>query len=82
MRYILFAKAECPFCVAAVELLSEAKLQHNVINFEANQKEILNEIKRAHDWATVPMIFKREGSSIEFIGGFTDLQRHLGEDGG
>ena len=41
---------------------------------------ILQEIKEAYNWPTVPMIFQvRDNTSINFIGGFTDLEKHLDE---
>ena len=75
MRYILFTKETCSFCVKAIDLLKQNNLPHSVVSFEPGQEEVLSEIKKAHDWKTVPMIFYREGQDIKFIGGFTDLQQ-------
>tara|TARA_Y100000593_G_C4264536_1_gene314043 strand:+ start:103 stop:300 length:198 start_codon:yes stop_codon:yes gene_type:complete len=61
----------------AVDLLEEKELDHSVVNFQHSQTELLNEVKEAHDWKTVPMIFQREGQNIKFIGGYTDLEKHL-----
>ena len=77
MRYILITREGCPYCSMAVELLKEAKLEHNVVNFQRNQSDLLNEVKEAHDWKTVPMVFMREGNKIEFLGGYTDLKNYL-----
>ncbi len=77
MRYILFAKKTCPFCIKAETLLKENNLLYNVVNFESNQEGVLSEIKKAHNWNTVPMIFERNEADIKFIGGFTDLQKWL-----
>ena len=73
----MFAKESCPFCVKAEALLQQNNLLYNVVNFEPNQESVLTEIKRAHNWNTVPMIFERTGADIKFIGGFTDLQKWL-----
>jgi len=73
MRYVVFAKEACPYCVSARELLESRKEEHKIINFSPEQEEVLNEIKNACDWKTVPMIFCREGDNIQFIGGYTDL---------
>ena len=81
MRYILFTREGCPYCSMAVDLLKAKGLQHNVVNFERNQADLLDEVKTAHDWKTVPMVFAREGSSIEFIGGYTDLRDRLVPNG-
>jgi len=77
MRYILFIKEECSFCVKAVQLLEEKKLNYKLVVFDSSQEMILQEIKEAHDWATVPMVFYRNGSLIKFIGGYTDLLEEI-----
>jgi len=78
MRYILFVKGNCPFCNDAVKLLEQKNMPYNVVNFDSEQEGVLTEIKKAHEWETVPMIFYRDGSDIKFIGGYTDLQQLLG----
>ena len=77
MRYILFIKQTCPFCVKAVQLLQQRGLPYKIVDFEPDQEEVLREIKEAHSWKTVPMIFERDGADIKFIGGFTDLEEWL-----
>ena len=77
MRYILFIKEDCPFCVKAKALLDEKGLEYKLVNFSGQQESILQEMKDAYDWKTVPMIFSRVGSVINFIGGFTDLVNSL-----
>ncbi len=77
MRYILFIKEECPFCVKAKDLLDERGLDYKLVNFSGQQQSILQEMKDAYDWKTVPMIFSRSGNKINFIGGFTDLANSL-----
>jgi len=77
MRYILFVKDECPFCVKAVELLQQEEKPYNLVQFDEGQRETLKEIKEAHNWSTVPMVFFRNGQDIRFIGGYTDLQQWL-----
>ena len=77
MRYILFVKETCPFCVSAVDMLEKKGQDYNTGVFGSDQLGTLEEMKKAYDWATVPMIFKRDGSQIEFIGGFTELMDHL-----
>ncbi len=81
MRYILFTREGCPYCSMAVELLEAKGLEHKVVNFQRSQADLLNEVKKAHDWKTVPMVFAREGSDIEFIGGYTDLKERLVPNG-
>jgi len=77
MRYILFVKDECPFCVKAVELLGQKEKPYSLVQFDEDQREVLKEIKEAYSWSTVPMVFFRDGQDIKFIGGYTDLQQWL-----
>ncbi len=80
MRYILFIKEDCPYCVDAVQLLEEKGMSFNTVVFDPEQEDVLKEIKTAYDWKTVPMVFYRNGSLIKFVGGYTDLLEEL-EDG-
>jgi glutaredoxin len=74
MRYVVFAKESCPYCVKTVELLEDKEQNFKVVNFEADQTKILGEIKEACRWETVPMIFKvSDENKIKFVGGYTDL---------
>jgi glutaredoxin len=74
VRYIVFAKETCPFCVKAAELLEERKQNFKVVNFEESQTKVLEEIKEAYRWETVPMIFEvSDENQIKFVGGYTDL---------
>ena len=80
MKYVLFVRESCPFCVKAKEILDLKGIEFKVVNFKEDQTDILQEIKKAYEWPTVPMIFQvRDNSSIKFIGGFTDLEKHLDE---
>ncbi len=80
MRYILFTKKTCIFCERAIDLLNNNDLDFKVVDFKEEQQDILEQIKLAHDWGTVPMVFKREGNRIDFIGGYTDLVEHLKDE--
>tara|TARA_B100001123_G_C14330002_1_gene638738 strand:- start:151 stop:393 length:243 start_codon:yes stop_codon:yes gene_type:complete len=77
MSYIVFCKPTCPFCVSAVELLENKNKTFRVVDFNDDQLEILEDMKLAFEWPTVPMVFHREGHTLEFIGGYTDLTKHL-----
>jgi glutaredoxin 3 len=77
MRYILFVKEICPFCVKAVQLLEDKGVKYNLVTFDPGQEEILKEVKTAYDWKTVPMVFYRNNNLIKFIGGYTDLLEEL-----
>ena len=73
MKFILFIKESCPFCIKAQNLLEERGLDFSVVNFEPDTTRVLQEIKSAYDWQTVPMVFERDREMIRFIGGYTDL---------
>ena len=77
MNYIVYVRDNCPFCVKAEELLNIKNLNYKIVNFSDDQTELLSEIKDAYSWPTVPMIFRREKNEIEFIGGYTDLEKIL-----
>jgi len=77
MNYIVYVRDNCPFCVKAEELLNTKNLNYKIVNFSADQTQLLSEIKDAYGWTTVPMIFRREKNEIEFIGGYTDLEKIL-----
>ena len=77
MRYIIFMKNDCPYCVDAIELLKSKDLNYNSIVFNEGQDSILSEVKDAYQWKTVPIIVSREDDNIKLIGGYTDLVEHL-----
>tara|TARA_Y100000034_G_scaffold132209_1_gene194647 strand:+ start:630 stop:881 length:252 start_codon:yes stop_codon:yes gene_type:complete len=79
MRYIIFAKETCFYCIQTQKLLDDREKKYKIINFSAEQEGILNEIKNVCDWKTVPMVFCREGNNIQFIGGYTDLVKCLSD---
>ena len=77
MRYVLFMKEECPYCVKARQLLEEKDQNFKIVSFEPDQESVLTEIKDAYDWPTVPMIFQIDDDKrINFIGGYSDLVEH------
>ena len=80
MNYIVYVRDNCPFCVKAEELLNTKNLNYKIVNFSADQTQLLSEIKNAYSWTTVPMIFRREENEIEFIGGYTDLEKILANE--
>jgi len=77
MRYILFVKESCTYCTMAVQLLEEKNLSYKSIAFEPDQETVLQEVKEAYAWNTVPMIFYRNGNLIKFVGGYTDLLKEI-----
>tara|TARA_R100000008_G_C3503527_1_gene124947 strand:- start:181 stop:432 length:252 start_codon:yes stop_codon:yes gene_type:complete len=77
-KYILYVKTSCPFCVDAEKLLSEKGEEYYIVPFDT-QLDALDHMKWAYSQETVPMIFKKEGNNIQFIGGYSDLEKHFDE---
>ena len=75
-KYILYVRTDCPFCVKASELLKEKGLNFSTLDLKTRPK-VLQEMKSIYEWNTVPMVFRKNGNQIEFIGGFSDLSERL-----
>jgi len=71
-KYILYLKKECPFCVLAENFLNLKEINYKSIYFDQNLK-MLEEMKDAYGWSTVPMVFEKNENEYSFIGGYTDL---------
>ncbi len=76
-NYIILVKDRCPFCVNAIELIEEMGLPNKVVRFDKEQLPLLEQFKTAYDYGTVPMVFKRVGPDIRFIGGYSDLVEYF-----
>ena len=79
--YHLLVWEDCPFCEAAIDLLSDSKLEAHV-DYVEKDSEQLSEAQQKNQWDTVPMVTKVKVSADgtvtqEFIGGFTDLESYL-----
>jgi glutaredoxin len=74
--YNVVAKATCPYCVSAIELLKENGLSYQVVSVDGNP-ELLQEMKSNYNWQTVPIITEVTPRGTRFIGGYTDLREHL-----
>jgi|3_EtaG_2_1085321.scaffolds.fasta_scaffold186851_1 glutaredoxin len=72
-NYIILVKDNCPFCINAVELIEKLDLPNKVVKFDKKQASLLEDFKTAYDYKTVPMIFRRLGNDIKFLGGYSDL---------
>ena len=78
MKYVIFSKSECPFCQRAKAILEDRDLRHHIIDFKEEQRGILQEIKVAASWNTVPMIFQvADDGVIKLIGGCSELESLL-----
>ena len=80
--YAIYAKSQCNFCADAVSLLGTGGFDYVLILLD-KAPDLHALLKKKYDWETVPIIVKcskTTGDDIEFLGGFTDLVEHLGED--
>lgn len=78
MKYIVLVRVgpdgiDCPYCVKAQELLNKKNLNYELIAFNKEHSALLQQIKDAFEWGTVPMIFSKEEHLVGFVGGYTDL---------
>ena len=67
---------DCPFCVKAQHVLLENQLKHEIFVVDKDSA-LLESVQQKYNWKTVPVIVKEEGSAENFIGGYTDLLKHL-----
>tara|TARA_R110000824_G_scaffold176557_1_gene355578 strand:+ start:2439 stop:2681 length:243 start_codon:yes stop_codon:yes gene_type:complete len=80
MKYIVFCKPSCPYCVQAVKLLEDKNKNFKIVNFNDDQSQVLQEIKTALEWPTVPIIFSKDESVLNFVGGYTDLIKQIEDE--
>jgi len=71
-KAIVWSKNNCPFCVQAKNLLKlkNIKFEERNINEEWTREQLLESVPTAR---TLPQIFLDDN----YIGGFTELRRHL-----
>ena len=77
--YHVYAKAKCPWCVEAINLLHEQGCEF-ALTLVDNSPEFYHNVKKRYDWQTVPMVVETDLNGAEkFIGGFTDLRDYFAE---
>ena len=76
MKFRLYTKTSCPYCHAAIKLLSENQHEFECYGLD-NQPELLTEIKNTYNWRTVPVVIEITEGQEKFIGGFTDLKEYI-----
>ena len=80
MKYIIFMKNDCPYCVDAADLLESKGLNYSSVVFREGQEAVLKEVKNAFEWQTVPIVVERNGGHTKLIGGYTDLVEYLKDE--
>jgi glutaredoxin len=76
--YHIFANTVCPFCVRAINLLNESETEY-VLTLIDNSPNYLENLKKEHEWETIPIIFECNNDTKEkkLIGGYTDLMDYF-----
>lgn len=78
-HYHIYAKAKCPYCVKAINLLHEMGYEF-VLTLVDNSPEYYHKLKQKYEHPTVPMIVERSVAGDEwFIGGWSDLEKHFAD---
>lgn len=76
MKFRLYTKSDCPYCHAAVRLLSEHKKEFECYALDT-KPALLQEIKTTYRWESVPVVVEITEGQEKFIGGFNDLKEYL-----
>jgi len=71
--YVVYVGKDCHHCTEALKVLVKKRLEHVV---RADTKTVLS-VQEKYNWKTVPLILKVEGGKETFIGGYTELYKHL-----
>lgn len=74
----MYVKTHCPFCFKAQQALVAQNASIKIVPFD-DTPDLLEHMKWAYSYSTVPMIFHKNESEIKFIGGYTDLVSYLEE---
>ena len=77
---IVYAVEGCCYCDKLIELLDTKSLSYKPIWLEKDSA-VLDQVKEAYGWNTVPIIFKRDNYSFKLIGGYDDLGDLLAKGG-
>ncbi len=74
-KVVIYTKDPCPYCVRAINFMSEKGIPFEEIDLTDRQDEI-DRIKNETGWRTVPIIM----IDNQLIGGYTDM-KNLDEEG-
>mgnify|MGYP003154574284 CR=1 FL=1 len=78
--YKIYIKSGCPYCTKALEVLDKHR-QEYVVNVMDGNDDLLTEVKSTWNWQTIPIIIEvSDRNGFKFVGGYTDLCKHLGEE--
>ena len=73
--FVVYVKKRCSWCKKAINLLNEKKEPYVVTDLTKN-KEVFEEIKKAFDHDTVPIVLYADddNSRLNLVGGYTELE--------
>ena len=78
LKYIIYGKASCPYCMKIIKKLTEAKKTFYVELLDGNPEK-LERMKIKYNHSTVPIVIvKRQEETL--IGGCDDTIKHLEQD--
>ena len=80
--YIVYAKSDCPYCVAAINALGNNGIDYVLVLMDKSP-DFAMATKKKYEHYTVPIVLKcaKIGDSEEFIGGADDLMKQLRQEG-
>ncbi len=75
LKYIIYGKASCPFCMKIIKKLTEAKKTFYVELLDGNPEK-LEQMKAKYNHNTVPIVLVKRTEEI-LIGGCDDAIKQL-----
>jgi glutaredoxin len=77
-RFIIIGRTTCPFCNRALDYCQAKQVEVVFLNYTQNP-HFLEDYKRFHDQATVPIILANnlETGYTKKVGGYSDLLEYL-----
>jgi len=75
IKYVIYGKASCPYCMKIIKKLTEAKKTFYVELLDGNP-ERLKQMKVKYNHNTVPIVLVQKEEEI-LIGGCDDTIKHL-----
>lgn len=73
MKYKIYGRDNCPFCVKAETLLKMIQSEYEYVDVWGEDKEALQKLFQEKGWKTVPQIYHGDN----YVGGFTELNQYL-----
>ena len=76
VRFFVYGRSTCNYCVEAVRVLKSLKIEHHFFDLEP---EHLEEAKQFYNRTTVPIVLKNNKNTgkVVLIGGCDNLKEYL-----